>query len=107
MLVFHLNQERYPGTWREFRVMASRAAFAQKCWNEGAYNLVAHVQTTDTEKAFRLTNHIDADWKTNHGVSPASGPQRSTSVGDLIVDNNGVAWLVCGIGFEALPDIKL
>ena len=47
---------------------------------------VASVDTTDPEKAYRLTNHFERDWTQNPGVRALQGQHRSTSVGDLLVE---------------------
>lgn len=81
------------------------------------YEKVATVECTDAprnvaqypnlrdgwlERAFELTNHIDRAWTDNAGVTVANDkPQRSTSVGDVIVLGES-AYVVAGVGFEAL-----
>lgn len=59
----------------------------RQAWDRGEYELVAEVQATDVEEAFRLTNHIDHDWRENPGVV-SFGPARSTSVGDVFMIND-------------------
>jgi hypothetical protein len=54
------------------------------------------------ECAFRLTNHIDHDWRLNQGITMVKkGPVRSTSVGD-VVSLNGVAYRVAAFGFNRI-----
>lgn len=50
--------------------------------------LVAVVDTSDPEEAFKLTNNVDNPWPQNETVTPESTSEsyRSTSVGDLVVD---------------------
>lgn len=64
-------------------------------WKDENYRLVARLQILDqptkgayAEAAFILTQNIDNDWAENVRESSdwvAEGPQRSTSVGDVIV----------------------
>jgi hypothetical protein len=49
------------------------------------YRLVATVETSDLEEAYRLTNHIHKSWTKNKGVAAHHVPRpRSTSVGDVV-----------------------
>ena len=49
--------------------------------------------------AYRLTNHIDKNWKENKGVIGFTGPQRSSSMGDVFQINHGKLYKVMSIGF--------
>lgn len=64
------------------------------------YRMVAEVETDALGMVFQLTNHIDKEWQENEGVKAYTDKARSTSVGDLIEDENGKLWMVAGIGFE-------
>ncbi len=66
------------------------------------YNLVAIVLSDDKEKAFEFTNHIEGDWQCNQDVLAMTGPHRSTSVGDIMVDSDYLVWLVAPMGFECI-----
>lgn len=69
------------------------------------YKHVADVETDSLETAYRLTNHIDSDWKYNEGVINAvNGKVRSSSVGDVFIDDDGNAHVVASIGFEKIKD---
>ncbi len=79
-------------------------------WKERArfYQLVALVEADSLEEVFRLTNHIDHDWRENALVKTMSpNPTRSTSVGDVIVQDDK-AWLVDRTGFRRIvwPDFS-
>lgn len=50
--------------------------------------LAATVKTNDLEEAFRLTNHINNDWQENEGVTSSGLSRRSTSVGDILVEDS-------------------
>jgi len=68
-----------------------------------AYEKVAEVDCKDLEHAFEVTNHIDHDWATNSEVTKrAKKPLRSTSVGDVLVDENGVKMMVAPVGWEEI-----
>ena len=60
-------------------------------FNNDNYDLVAEVEVAGNAygEAFRLTNHIDKDWWANPEVTCIKR-SRSTSVGDVIVDDDGV-----------------
>jgi hypothetical protein len=64
------------------------------------YKLVAEVETDSLGNVFGLTNHIDKSWQENEGVNAFVNKARSTSVGDLVEDENGKLWMVASIGFE-------
>ncbi len=65
------------------------------------YVKVAVVQGENLDEVFRLTNTIDYDWQENEHVTPArpGQPERSTSVGDVIVLGDQ-AWMVDSAGFS-------
>ena len=72
---------------------------------ERYYQLVAVVEAETLEEVYRLTNHIDYDWRENALVrTVATTPPRSTSVGDVLVRSDGQAWLVSRVGFIPLED---
>jgi hypothetical protein len=72
----------------------------------GEYEEVAEVDTHDKETAFRLTNHIESDWQLNDGVTAKTNKARSTSVGDLMIDDDGDRWIVAPVGFKRLDPIN-
>ena len=67
-----------------------------------AYRKVARVQTTDLDEAFMLTNHIEHSWTENEKVGVYADRVRSTSVGDLIEDENNQWWIVASCGFTRI-----
>jgi hypothetical protein len=79
---------------------------AAVAFSEGAYKHVADVDLDDLEDAFRLTNHIHSVWNENTDahVEPQPGPQRSTSVGDII-ERDGEFFLVAPFGFETITQL--
>ena len=67
--------------------------------------LVATVNTTDLEEAFKLTNHVEGNWIENENVTALVERARSTSCGDVMV-REGKAYIVAMCGFEEV-DVKL
>lgn len=66
------------------------------------YRLVATVHTDRLDEAFRKTNTVQQDWWTNSRVTPLVWvPLRSTSVGDVIVGEDG-AYLCCAVGWKKI-----
>jgi hypothetical protein len=71
------------------------------------YKKVAVVETNHLEEVFRITNHIDHDWTDNPevvGLIVTTRTPRSTSVGDVVVDEDGVAHYCAGCGWETLSN---
>jgi hypothetical protein len=68
---------------------------------EETHKLVAVVSAPDLEAVFTLTNSIDDVWWKNPGVEVIER-SRSTSVGDVVEDENGARWLCEGIGWRQL-----
>ena len=69
---------------------------------EGEYHAVAVVDG-DKNDAFALTNHIEASWTENAGVTAIPGDHRSTSVGDILEDTEtGAMYSVAAMGFDKI-----
>ena len=65
------------------------------------YDRVAIVETNSLEDVFRLTNHIESDWTGNPEVIVAiSMYPRSTSVGDVVVDENDMIYYCDHTGWK-------
>jgi hypothetical protein len=75
---------------------------APETFNKDDFVMVAEVETEDIEGVFRLTNHIDHDWTTNPEVSGVTGSCRSTSVGDIIEDEDGKLMYCASFGWEEI-----
>ena len=68
------------------------------------YKQVAIVEAEDIEEVFRITNHIDDNWENNPEVLEVIGNgHRSTSVGDIVVDENGVVNRCEIVGWVKVP----
>lgn len=76
-----------------------------------AYKRVAEIGGHEPDEVFNLTQNIDDHWAGNPapGVRPTlNAPQRSTSVGDLIEDDNGQLHVISVIGLVALvPEMRI
>jgi hypothetical protein len=68
---------------------------------KGLFECVAHVDTDDLNKAYELTNNIEAEWPTNAECRTSLVHARSTSVGDLL-KKDGKFYLVDVAGFVEL-----
>ena len=77
----------------------------------GCYRPVADILgVKDLEDGWRLTNTIERPWWQNAEVTPRfkPGPEvggrcRSSMVGDVILNDDGEWFVVCGAGFRPLP----
>ena len=69
--------------------------------DKSMYEMVGFVRTDDLDVAYQLTNHIAHNWTTNPEVEAHGPTQRSTSIGDILVNDNGV-FAVSSVGFELL-----
>lgn len=68
------------------------------------YDLVARVRAANIDQVFQFTNHIDRPWYESRLVLAVSKKVRSTSVGDVIIDPNGIKWVCMPIGWEEVQD---
>lgn len=78
-------------------------SFLPEIIEKGIYQKVATVATTDLDKAFELTNHIDSDWTLNPEVIAYNRKNKSSCVGDIFVLNNK-AYIVESTGFGNLDE---
>ncbi|MGD9091374.1 MAG: hypothetical protein PVF74_00895 [Anaerolineales bacterium] len=97
--VFH-NQPLYPGmVFQENDILISELDWPDR------YQEVARVDVDDLEEAYLKTQHLEKPWWLNPGVKVVN-LSRSTSVGDVIQDENGTLWVVAAIGFVKLIQQK-
>lgn len=76
--------------------------------NIAQYSFVGSVRAKSLEEAYFLTQNLFDSWCKGSEVTMAAGKEqgaRSTSCGDLIVDPDNAAWLVCVIGFDRIGKI--
>ena len=91
--VYHYDMEKY-------RCFLGRWDGASPSFED--YKLVATVNAESIEDVFRLTNHIDNDWRENAYVTPTKEAQRSTSVGDIVEDEKRKRWICQSMGWKEL-----
>lgn len=75
---------------------------AQKAFAEGLYRKVADLDTDSLNEAYGWTQNGEQGWAYNPPAEIrlfANDDQRSTSVGDVIVDHEGMHHVVVGMGF--------
>lgn len=98
------------------KIEEGKANFMERFSEEKNFELVGEVRTTDVNEAYRLTNHIERDWRENENSIGFVKRPRSTSVGDVLVrvkyETDTVArritvvlqqvLVVAGCGFEKL-----
>jgi len=94
MKVFHLKDGKFP------TLNTSGLQFPED------YELAAEVEAEDLEVAFFLTNSIDHSWHKNEGAKPTGASARSTSTGDVVVDDNDKAWMCEMVGWRELEGVE-
>ena len=71
-------------------------------FDQDHYEKVAELKALSPEGAFEMTNHIDKPWWENKGVLRHKDKARSTSVGDVIVCEDGRKWRVEMVGMSEM-----
>jgi len=109
--VYHLNSDKFFNESKTdyvndtmMRLFCDITMFAKieavaEAVKMGLYEKVAHVTVPGKDAAFQLTNHIEDSWTNNEGVSVYKELPRSTSVGDLLITDEG-NFVVAGCGFK-------
>ena len=69
------------------------------------YQEIAHVEANSLEEAYFKTQHLETAWWHNKGVV-AVQMSRSTSVGDMIQDEQDDLWVVAVTGFLKITENK-
>ena len=93
--VFH-HQPLYPYPVNgETCLQAKRLGWPEK------YVKVAVVKAGNLEEVFRKTQHLDFAWH-NHPDIETIKMSRSTSIGDVVLDQGGQLWVVATFGFTKL-----
>lgn len=87
---------------KEFEPMFKAEEILAKAKDPKKFNLVATVKSDTLGDVFRITNHIDHNWEDNPEVAILfKAGNRSTSVGDLVVENDsGKIWACMPSGWE-------
>ena len=93
MKVYHFDMREHPG-----------ASFGEyPNWPED-YELVADVDTDSLGEVFRLTNSIDHPWMGNAEVYSYRATCRSTSVGDVVVTEDGKVMRCEHVGWKKIGE---
>ena len=77
-------------------------------FNEGRYDFVASLEAEDFDEVYMRTNSIYRPWYEAEDIIELGqlvkkqGGARSTSVGDIIIQNDGQVFFVARMGFEFL-----
>jgi hypothetical protein len=67
------------------------------------YENVALIGADSIDDVFRITNHIDSDWRMNPEVFESFKDRvRSTSVGDVVVDEEGTSFYCAPVGWTKI-----
>lgn len=66
------------------------------------FRKVAVVNCEGIEDVFRVTNHIHQDWTKNEEVGWHADQVRSTSVGDIVIDENMEMFRCSSFGWKRL-----
>jgi len=73
---------------------------------EGTYIYTATIEAKDLDEAYMLSNSIQSAWFQNPDLIDINlnGKEgvRSTSIGDLLLDENNIYWVVAPDGFTEL-----
>lgn len=77
------------------------AEYIKELFQGKKYAPVAVVDSTNLDEVFMLTNNIDTPWTENEKVRAVVDSARSSSVGDIFVNDEGV-FVVAGFGFHQL-----
>jgi hypothetical protein len=99
--IYH-RQPRYPGL--VFRDPEPLSADTLD-W-PARYQEVAHVEAENMEEVYIKTQHQETAWWHNRGVQ-AKQMSRSTSVGDVIQDEQNELWAVAATGFVKIAEQEL
>lgn len=95
-----MRYEVYHANTRDTRFEHNPSGWVNR--KDGDYIHVATVEADSLQEVYRLTNHIETDWQQNPGVTPIGNRNRSTSVGDVIVDSEDKESMVASFGFTEI-----
>lgn len=69
------------------------------------YKAIAVIDSPDLKETFRITNHIEENWEKNPEVLEILIPNnRSTSVGDVMVGNDGKVFRCEMVGWKEINE---
>ena len=75
-------------------------ALAEKLFNQRSYQLVADIKAVDLNHVFQIGN-----------IGPEENIERldrmaSISVGDIVIDENNIVWVVADYGFKEVCELE-
>lgn len=75
----------------------------QKKFDKERYTQIGEIECAGLEELFRITNHIHGPWTVNREIARLDYPAhkcRSTSVGDVAIDETGQMWRCEMVGWK-------
>lgn len=75
-------------------------------FTEEDFDLVAEVDVPTLDEAYVLTQHIEREWSMNDKVKTIK-PSRSTSIGDILTDQDGANWRCEALGWSMMSRQKI
>ena len=72
---------------------------ASEAFDDGHYTHVANITANDLEHVFHISNLCIEE------NIERLGQKSSLSVGDIIVDGNGIVWVCANFGFEEIKEL--
>lgn len=103
--VFHLmpaGDRRSDDPLWDAYIAASIGGRVEAAVMAGLYREAAQVECDELARVFPLTNHIEHDWTTNDAVILHADRCRSTSVGDVVLDEAGALHACATMGWRQL-----
>jgi len=85
--------------WTVYHAKDPNFGFGPQLKYPDDYQKVAEVECENLEEVFRVTNHIDRSWTENPEVKWHAEQVRSTSVGDIVVDEKNNIFSCENIGW--------
>ena len=92
--VYHFDMTKYQNFFGKWRKIPSCDPIPAPKFPQD-YKHVANVEAEGVDKVFELTNHITSNWEDNRGVMVIQRGNRSTSVGDIVVDTDAGVKHLC------------
>jgi hypothetical protein len=106
-MVYHYDMDKFMyslGKWRYHNHIDSNFGDSDGPDFE-QYKAVALVDVPELHQVFQATNHIDSNWTENAEVValPNGKGQRSTSVGDIVVDlSTNTSYICASFGWDEI-----
>lgn len=103
--LFHLDMPPHEGVWTPLTKEARYEAMTgsvDAAVRMGIYSEVAHVEAPTIHDVFPLTNHIESDWTEGEAIRALAGQARSTSMGDIVMDEDGALFSCAMVGWQPL-----